>query len=150
MILYHPATDFYHCWMRFASLLCDNFGRALEYDRARIMDFYLCFPHEITNCSLPSEFSTEVRRQAKALPRGYEDRLSVRQAFQQMGSIQRQVVMDMVAKGVLRRALLSRRSASAVGRYDETRIAHCSCGRTRTSAQDLARVADEITWNYST
>lgn len=104
MILYHPATDFYHCWLRFASLLSDNLDESYEYDRLRIIDFYLCFPHEIEKCRIPAQFNTQIRRLVRRIPRGYEDRFSVRQAFQQMSSLQRQVAMDMVAKGILERS----------------------------------------------
>jgi hypothetical protein len=104
MILYHPATDFYHCWLRFSSLLSDDFDRPFEYDRLRIIDFFLCFPHEIEKCRIPAEYNTELRRLVRSIPKGYEDRLSVRQAFKQMSSIQRHVAMDMVARGLIEKS----------------------------------------------
>lgn len=101
MLLYHPATDFYHCWMRFASLLCQRGGRGIEVDRARIIDFYLCFPHELLTCRLPASQSKYLRALVKLLPNSYENPYSIRQAFPQLKRVQSHVVMDMVSKDIL-------------------------------------------------
>lgn len=103
MLLYHPATDFYHCWMRFAAVICDCGSHCVEFDRIRIIDFLLCFPLEISKCKLPTEHSAALRKQIKQLPKSYEDPYSIRQAFAQMNKIQGQVAMDMVAKGIVQR-----------------------------------------------
>ncbi|WP_339135823.1 MAG: ABC-three component system middle component 5 [Candidatus Electrothrix sp. GW3-4] len=103
MLLYHPATDFYHCWMRFASILCECGHKGTEFDRIRILDFLLCFPHEIRKCKLPREDSAELRRKIKQLPETYEDPQSIRQAFLPMTKIHKQVTMDMVARGIIQR-----------------------------------------------
>lgn len=104
MLLYHPATDFYHCWMRFASVLCECGTDGAEFDRIRIIDFFLCFPLEISECKLPTEHSAALRKKIKQIPKSYEDHNSIRQAFAQMSKIQWQVVMDMVTKGILQRS----------------------------------------------
>ncbi len=103
MILYHPATDFYHCWMRFASILCKCEATSIEFDRIRIMDFFLCFPHELKNCKLPREYSSVIHSKIKPLPRTYEDPYSIKQGFLQIKNIHEQVARDMVAKGVVQR-----------------------------------------------
>lgn len=103
MLLYHPATDFYHCWMRFASVLCKCKEDGTEFDRIRIIDFYLCFPLEINECKLPAAHSAALRKKIKQIPKSYEDHNSIKQAFSQMSKIQWQVAMDMVAKGVVQR-----------------------------------------------
>ena len=103
MLLYHPATDFYHCWMRFASVLCDCGSDGVEFDRILIIDFLLCFPLEINECKLPAEHSAELSKQIRRRPKSYEDPNSIRQAFAQMNKIQRQVAMDMVTKGIVQR-----------------------------------------------
>lgn len=103
MLLYHPATDFFHCWMRFASLLCSCGGNGVEYDRLRIIDFLLCFPHELHNCRLPIEYSGELRKNISPLRKTYEDPFSIRQGFAQVNKIQKHVAMDMVAKGIVQR-----------------------------------------------
>lgn len=101
MLQYHPATDFYHCWLRFAAVLSEVKQRGVEFDRLRIIDYYLCFPREILSCRIPATHSAELRKLAKKTPVSYEDPYSIRQAFLPMGNIQRQVAMDMVAKGVV-------------------------------------------------
>lgn len=103
MLIYHPATDFYHCWMRFASVLLDCGADGIEFDRIRIMDFLLCFPQEISECRLPAEHSLDLRKRIRQLPKTYEDPSSIRQGFSQMKKIQGQVAMDMVAKGIVQR-----------------------------------------------
>ena len=103
MLLYHPATDFYHCWMRLASILCDCGPEGIEYDRIRIIDFLLCFPLKICECKLPAAHSKGIRKQIKQLPKSYEDPDSIRLAFTQMNKIQGQVAMDMVIKGIVQR-----------------------------------------------
>lgn len=103
MLLYHPATDFYHCWMRFASVLCDGGLSAVEYDRMRVIDFFLCFPKEVGNCAWAKEMSIELRRATRLLSWGYQDPASIRQAFPSMSKIHNQVVMDLVSKGIIER-----------------------------------------------
>jgi len=103
MLLYHPATDFYHCWMRFASLLYKCGEQGIEFDRVRIIDFLLCFPHQLETCNLPGAYSKQLRKQIKRLPNIYEDPYSIRQGFPQMKKVQGQVAMDMVAKGIVQR-----------------------------------------------
>lgn len=103
MLLYHPATDFYHCWMRFASILGYCGEEGAEFDRIRIIDFFSCFPQEIRGCKLPGKHSAALRKELKQLPKLYEDQKSIRQAFSQMSKVQGQVAMDMVAKGIVQR-----------------------------------------------
>ena len=103
MLTYHPSTDFFHCWMRFAALLLDCESQGIELDRIRIIDFLLCFPHEIAACRLPAEHSVTLRHHIRQIPRSYEDASSIRQGFSQMRRIQGHVAMDMVAKGIVRR-----------------------------------------------
>lgn len=101
MLLYHPATDFFHCWMRFASVLCDCNLEYIEYDKVRIIDFFLCFPNQIDLFHMPRNFSSELKKIVRRLPKSYEDPNSIRQAFPQMSKIHGQVAMDMVSKGII-------------------------------------------------
>ena len=101
MLQYHPATDFYHCWLRVSSILNSCGHTTIEVDRMRIMDFFVSFPRDILRCSIPQSHAREVRRFIKDLKPGYEDETSVRQIFPHMTVIQRQVFLDMVAKGVV-------------------------------------------------
>lgn len=101
MLIYHPAIDFYHCWMRFAAVLWESGSNGIELERIRIIDFLLCFPQEIGACKLPSGQSSKLRSQIKQLPKSYEDPNSLKQGFAQMSKIQEQVAMDMVAKGIV-------------------------------------------------
>lgn len=103
MLLYHPATDFFHCWMRFAFMLCKCGDNGIEFDRVQIIDFFLCFPQELNTCKIPQKYSKRLRQQVMQLPKIYEEPYSIRQGFAQMKKVQRQVAMDMVAKGIVQR-----------------------------------------------
>jgi hypothetical protein len=114
MIIYHPATDFYHCWMRWAYIVAHAFDDPVEYERARIIDYYICFPKQLLNCQLPSLYSGQVKKAVRLIPESYEDALSVRQAFRQMSEIHRHVAMDMASKGLIDRSLYQEGQLSVV------------------------------------
>lgn len=114
MIIYHPATDFYHCWMRWAYIVSNAFGEPVEYERARIIDYYICFPKQLLNCQLTSLYSAQVKKAVRLIPESYEDALSVRQAFRQMSEIHRHVAMDMASKGLIDRSLYQEGQLSVV------------------------------------
>lgn len=103
MLLYHPATDFYHCWMRFAAILTDSEPESVEWDRLRILDYMLCFPHELEQVPLPKDVSAPLKNILRRLPHGYEETNSVRNAFQPMTRIHGQVALDMASRGVVQR-----------------------------------------------
>lgn len=84
-----------------ASLLCECSDSGVEMDRARIIDFFLCFPHELLTTRIPVSYSKNLRRLLKSLPQAYENPYSTRQAFSQLRRVQSQVAMDMVGKDIL-------------------------------------------------
>ena len=84
-------------------MLCKCGDNGIEFDRVRIIDFLLCFPHELNNCNLPKGYSKILHQQVKQLPKTYEEPYSIRQGFAQMKKVQSQVAMDMVAKGIVLR-----------------------------------------------
>lgn len=53
MLIYHPAYDIYHTAHRILSLLGNEDIDFIEYDRARIYDFVLLFPHDLQNVRMP-------------------------------------------------------------------------------------------------
>lgn len=53
MLIYHPAYDIYHTSYRILSLLGNESMNCIEYDRARIYDFVMLFPHDLKNVRLP-------------------------------------------------------------------------------------------------
>lgn len=53
MLIYHPAYDIYHTAYRILCLLGNENVACLEYDRARIYDFVLLFPHDLKNVRMP-------------------------------------------------------------------------------------------------
>lgn len=53
MLIYHPAYDIYHTAYRILCLLGNEDKMCIEYERARIYDFVLLFPHDLKNVRLP-------------------------------------------------------------------------------------------------
>lgn len=59
MLIYHPLTDLYHALNRCLIIIdyaekSDN--KSIDIERYRIYDYYLLFPNDIRNTSLPTEF----------------------------------------------------------------------------------------------
>jgi hypothetical protein len=55
MLVYHPMYDPYHAAARIAFLVQDCGRAILEWDRARILDFFTLFPHLLQRLKLPKE-----------------------------------------------------------------------------------------------
>jgi hypothetical protein len=85
MLIYHPAYDAYHCIFR-ALLITESF-RSIEVQKLRILDFYLCFPAELSKIRLPRDHS-DARRMALQLKNDYHGPVSVKQVFRDMEHIQ--------------------------------------------------------------
>lgn len=85
MLIYHPAFDPHHCAFRLLSLT--DVRRELEFVRARILDFYLCFPAEVASVQVPQSF-IEIKRAARAIKNPYRGPVSSLRTFREMEAIQ--------------------------------------------------------------
>lgn len=54
MLIYHPAYDIYHTSFRIISILANSLSNCLEFERVRLYDFILLFPHDLQNVTLPA------------------------------------------------------------------------------------------------
>lgn len=57
MIIYHPLYDSYHSIIRVLKLLTYLGDKSYEIDRVRIYDYFLLFPFELKNITMPMGFS---------------------------------------------------------------------------------------------
>ena len=66
MLVYHQAYDSYHCIFRMLQILSWIGEKKLELDRIRIYDYYLLFPQELKNASLPKAYQKIKRTQPQS------------------------------------------------------------------------------------
>jgi len=85
MLIYHPAYDAYHC--AFRTLLLLESCKVVEVDKLRILDFYLCFPSEVSGIRL-ARGGGEARRIARSLANPYHGPVNKRLVFRDMEHIQ--------------------------------------------------------------
>ena len=87
MLLYHPVFDPYHCSLRTFSLLSDSGIGQIEWDRLRVLDFLVVFPHVLKRIRLPNEYRSR-RSILNSVPEPYEQLPSVTRVFYQVSEIQ--------------------------------------------------------------
>jgi len=87
MLAYHPMFDPYHCSLRLMCILYDSNRPSLEWDRLRLLDFFVTFPHQLAQMKLPAEFRNR-RKMLSAIPEPYETLPSPARLFFQLGEIQ--------------------------------------------------------------
>lgn len=103
MLIYHPASDAYHCVFRM--LLIANTVSAPEVDKARLLDYYLTFPSEVAAIRMPPG-TNGVRQQANAFRNPYRDPVSARSAFRDLRHVQEAALRCLTASGHLDRGAM--------------------------------------------
>jgi len=98
MLIYHPAYDAYHCVFR--TLLLTDSLVAIEIQKLRILDFFLCFPAELSKVRLPREHS-DAKRLAIQLRNDYHGPISINQAFRDMEHIHLATFRSLAASAVI-------------------------------------------------
>ncbi|MDI1275566.1 ABC-three component system middle component 5 [Polaromonas sp.] len=84
MLIYHPAFDAYHCVFRMLKVLAKV--PTLEFAKLRILDFYLCFPAEVSDIQIPRE-QVGIKKAAKEIRNEYRGPVSVSRTFRDMEAI---------------------------------------------------------------
>jgi len=98
MLNYHPSGDSYHCIYRLFLLSSLTKGETLEWDRLRLMDFYLLFPHLLKRITIPNHLR-QLKQVFIHVPEPFEEIGSPKRLFFQIGTIQKSSVTSLVAKG---------------------------------------------------
>lgn len=96
---YHPALDVNHCLFRTVTVAL-HAPNPLSVELHRIIDFYLLFPHTITNIVLPKQLSNK-RRLLKEIPESYTHIGSIRKAFYRLRRIQTVTYQNMASRSVI-------------------------------------------------
>ena len=115
MLLYHPMLDPYHCSLRAFSLLTDSDVGQLEWERLRLLDFLIAFPHSLKEMRVPIEFRSR-RVSLKAVPEPYETLPNLTRVFYQVSEIQAAgmrllVAAELVEKSALENGIVRARKA---------------------------------------
>lgn len=106
MLTYHPIHDPSHCIFRMLCLLHDMKNEKIAIDLARILDFYVVFPHTLKSLSLPRDLH-EAKRVFKTIKDPYENLPTSSRLMYELSSIQDQALKSLMAKGLLEQSAIS-------------------------------------------
>lgn len=102
MLIYHQQNDIYNCILRILSIVSLMDDENIDFEKLRIIDFYLTFPHFIKDISFPRvEGASSLKSAAKKLEEPYELLPSPKRLFSEMGDYQIQAVHILRAKKIL-------------------------------------------------
>ena len=79
--------DPYHCALRTLSLLSDSRIQQIEWDRLRLLDYIIVFPHTLTKMRIPSEYR-RWRSALRSVPEPYERLPNMTRLFYQVSEVQ--------------------------------------------------------------
>ncbi len=87
MLLYHPMLDPYHCALRVLTLLSDADINEIDWDRLRLLDFFIVFPHTLRCMRIPAKYRSK-RAILASVPNPYENLPNMTRLFYQVSEIQ--------------------------------------------------------------
>lgn len=102
MLVYHPVGDPYHCAFRLLSVLLELASPKIEWEKLRILDFYMLFPHLLKEVRVPDELKG-AKAQLKEIAPPYETLPSPKRLMFELSKIQDNAVKSLVAKGIIDR-----------------------------------------------
>lgn len=106
MLTYHPIHDPSHCIFRLLCLLHDMKNTKIATDLARVLDFYVVFPHALKSLSLPRDLQ-ETKRAFKNIRDPYENLPTASRLMYELSSIQDQALKALMAKGLIEQPEIS-------------------------------------------
>lgn len=100
MTFYHQARDWFHCCFRISCLLHDSKIPKMEFDKIRILDFYMVFPDVGIHIKLPKHLR-HAKKSFQQAPVSYERISEPSRIFDSMADIQAQAVRSMIGAGLV-------------------------------------------------
>lgn len=88
--------DPYHCSLRMLSLLTDSAVEHIDWDRLRLLDFLVAFPHTLKSMRVPAELRTW-KRSLREISDPYEQLPNLTRLFFQVGEIQAAAIHLLIA-----------------------------------------------------
>lgn len=104
MLIYHPAFDAYHCIFRILKILASK--HAVELQAIRILDFFMVFPNELSEVTLPKG-TARVKKLAQDGKNPYRGPVNRLQMFRGMEQIQMAAVNALSAAEMIDKKALS-------------------------------------------
>jgi hypothetical protein len=105
VLIYHPMFDPYHCALRFSCILTDSQKPNMEWDRLRLLDFFVTFPHLLSRIRLPRALTSR-RGQLRDVPEPYERLPASHRLFFQLNEIQVPAARVLGAKNIFNQEAL--------------------------------------------
>ena len=125
MLIYHPMLDPYHCSLRTLSLLSDGGLEQIEWDRLRLLDLLIVFPHTLKKMRVPVDFLAW-RVVLQAVPEPYETLPNLTRVFYQVAEIQAAAMGLLVASGLIQKDSMEEGTIRVARPRDEQRLALAS------------------------
>jgi hypothetical protein len=100
MLVYHPMFDPYHCALRLTCVLVDSKAKQIEWDRLRLLDFFVVFPHLLSRIRLPRNLFPK-RKIIQSIPPPYEFLPEPHRLFYQLNEIQVPTARVLAAQGYI-------------------------------------------------
>lgn len=114
--------DPYYCALRVLALLSDSHRRQLEWDRLRLLDFLIAFPHILKKMRLPRKYLFK-RGVLRSVPEPYESLPNTTRLFYQISEIQAAGVRLLAAGELIRDDLIEHGEVHVTSRVDEQQLA---------------------------
>lgn len=99
MLTYHPMHDHSHCAFRILCLAQDISLDVVSWELLQLLDFYLLFPHELKNITLPRNLF-KFKAVLKEIPEPYENLTNAKRLFFSLGEIQKNTRNFLSSKGI--------------------------------------------------
>lgn len=142
MLIYHPAFDAYHCTVRMMALAQQI--PMLDFEKARILDFYLAFPGVAASLRLPPAM-TSVRRIFQSKKNVYRDPINPKATFMEMRQVQEAALGCLAAADLIAR----RDFQSRVVKRSEVRLPDTFAAAIKEFSENEADVIQALVANVA-
>jgi hypothetical protein len=100
MLTYHPSYDVNHCAYRLLLLLENIPSKKINWNKLKIIDFYVLFPSLLKQLSLPNEYRG-VKKYLKEIPDTYEFITNPTRLMFELNNIQIAGLSSLIAKSLI-------------------------------------------------
>ena len=148
MLLYHPMLDPYHCALRVLGLLSDSGHQQIDWDRLRVLDFLIAFPHALKQMRVPSEYRTKGKI-LRTVPEPYEQFPNMTRLFYQVSEIQAAGARLLAAADLIQRGALDNGHVCLTTHTDDqSRALHGAMQELRYRSEDWYGFVTECLVTY--
>lgn len=117
MINYHPIGDLYHCYFRLLFIMKHYGYENCEWDKLKIMDFYLLFPHLIKDIRMP-RINKDAKKAFSDIEKPFENFSSSSRLYFILGETQESAVRALIAQGIVDRDLFVDKTIVKIDSFD--------------------------------